>query len=323
MGFFLVYAETLERAAQLKQRLVEMLIDLDHFIESRVHITIPTNAVLVSLGITRLPAVLWVAGWPDDFLILSQGYLPDADEVGQWFERYHLKSCTDDEEVRALIVGRIVDRSSGRPLVGAWVRVRDAPVVGGGCTASTDLDGWYELPIARPGGMFLEFCWIGEQEVNVERGVVIEDGERLQVDIQLDARGSTDEDYDVVTGEFSGRFCDAFESCLFVLDEKCVLDSRGQARKVDRAWVEFSASARRHQLKPEVNYQIRCTGTLVGPGSFGHLGSCDYVLHVSELLEYRQLTPQFLVDAFNDLEEEIQRTRDTRRPPSSGKEDPN
>lgn len=113
--------------------------------------------------------------------------------------------------------GFVTDRSSGAAIVQASVSVDGTCDEGWEQTAWTRVDGYYELPITRPGEMILQFIHEATRIVVARRPVGLTAGDRVRLDVQLDAASAADVPYDVLRGEFKGRLRFAFESQSFVL----------------------------------------------------------------------------------------------------------
>ena len=103
--------------------------------------------------------------------------------------------------------------------------------------------------------------------------------------MQLDGRTVGDRPYTVVDGTFTGRFDTTFESNSFTPDPGAIVDGTGDPVAVRNAWVEFETRECADLFDENKKYRVQWDGRICGPGAYGHLDGCRYLMLVEDVLE--------------------------------------
>jgi hypothetical protein len=149
----------------------------------------------------------------------------------------------------------------------------------------TNEEGDYELDVIHPGNLVLHFVFDADRTSRARRQVLLRKGKSLRVDMQLDGRTVGKHPYTVIEGTFVGRFVTAFEMCDFTPDSGTIVDGNGDPINVRDAWVGFETQECADFFEEAKKYRVKWEGRLCGPGSYGHLNGCRYLLLVENVLE--------------------------------------
>ena len=176
----------------------------------------------------------------------------------------------------AIARGIVRERSSGKPVAGAWIHL-------GGRLGYSDFDGHFEVSTREFGRRVLRASFhvggapepVAEQEIEVD----LEASRTTEVQVAIDLDRAVDPPYDRISGVFEGTFEPDLESLIFLPHGSRVRDSEGRTRRVGGAWVAYAGD-----VLALPDGEVRWRGTLIGPGSFGHMHAFEYLMRVDEVL---------------------------------------
>jgi hypothetical protein len=183
---------------------------------------------------------------------------------------------------RAFLSGRVVDKSSGAPVRGAWVYVEDdAGVLSRSMTGKSGLFGQMNLPAGEWRLILMAPTRRLRPKVVFEQPIVLAPDEFKKIRLEFAVADFPDPPLTKLPVEVSGTFLNGFETSQFLPDDwkRCGLGSPD-----DRIWVELDEDDDA-KFAESGTYHVRWRGVLEGPGRYGHLGASDYLLLVEGVFE--------------------------------------
>jgi hypothetical protein len=199
------------------------------------------------------------------------------------------------------VLGTVRDSASGRAPTRTWVcafvdsgSIRPVPRCGG-----VDSLGEYRIDSVGPGPRLLAVhCATvhGPMSLQLAFDHIVLGDTNLRRDWTVHATGCDSRRVRRVTGTFRGHYTPGFEASTFVpcpSDEWFLpSDSLGAEPFLHRAWVTWPPGAARGPQWRDAprdsfgnpHYYVQWRGTVVGPGSYGHMGASPFEFRVDSVL---------------------------------------
>jgi hypothetical protein len=209
----------------------------------------------------------------------------------------------------ATLEGSVRDSATGAPLQKAivCVSIPVGPTQATARCANSDSAGAYRVDsVSAPGRRVFLYCdtviGLGGKPLRSD-SIVFEPGARVRRDWLVPSAGCDTRPIRHLSGTFRGHYSAGFEQSEFIpcpAEAWFTLGDSLHLYRFDnrRAWVEWSPSAADGVRWPRVkagkdgypHYYVRCRGSIVGPGRYGHMGVSAFQFRVDSVLELRAPT---------------------------------